>query len=544
MKGGLVKRSLWVAGPLVACLLLAMFASLATASNRLSTTTTITCPHRVTYTGLAQTPCTASVTGPGLNQTLTVRYSRDNVDAGVVFAKARFWGNSTYRPSEASTWFKITKAASTTMVFCKTATYTGTPVTPCWAKITGVGGLKEFSRPEPTNTVNPFSPTTVDNSMYPGDRRPIGWWKFRHNVNAGTLTAWASFGYAGDQNHFGSTDWTKFTILKAPTTTTVTCPTLKMSPTFTGLPLTPCTVEVTGAGGLDLTTLTPRYKHNVNAGWKTASASYTFKGDKNHLGSSDLTWFSIVKASSTTTVTCPTTPTYSGLPLKPCSVLVTGAGGLSLTPTPTYKSNINAGTMTASASYSYKGDPNHTGSSDSVKFSILRASSTTMISCTTPTYTGHPLTPCTAKVTGANLVVNVPSSALTFGGDTTNAGTTTATASYTYPGDTNHLTSLPVTVSFTINKADQTPLSITDPGTVLSGTAGVQLATTGGNSLNSVTWLKLTTGTTATNCAVSGTGLLADTGGGDAGKTCVVQATEPGNSNYNDAVTKRTITFS
>ena len=51
MKGGLVKRSLWVAGPVVGCLLLAMFAGLATASHRLPTTTTITCPHRVTYTG-------------------------------------------------------------------------------------------------------------------------------------------------------------------------------------------------------------------------------------------------------------------------------------------------------------------------------------------------------------------------------------------------------------------------------------------------------------------------------------------------------------
>src|SRR5271167_4602875 len=89
MKGGLVKRSFWVAGPVVGCLLLAMFASLATASNRLPTTTTISCPHSVTYSGLPQAPCTASVTGTGLNQTLTVRYSRDNTDAGVVFATAR-----------------------------------------------------------------------------------------------------------------------------------------------------------------------------------------------------------------------------------------------------------------------------------------------------------------------------------------------------------------------------------------------------------------------------------------------------------------------
>ena len=33
--------------------------------NKASTTTSITCPTGVTYNGFAQTPCSASVSGPG-----------------------------------------------------------------------------------------------------------------------------------------------------------------------------------------------------------------------------------------------------------------------------------------------------------------------------------------------------------------------------------------------------------------------------------------------------------------------------------------------
>ena len=54
--------------------------------------------------------------------------------------------------------------------------------------------------------------------------------------------------------------------------------------------------------------------------------------------------------------------------MTPCSVSVTGAGGLNLTPTPSYTNNINMGTATAS--YTYAGDANHTGSSDSKNFTI------------------------------------------------------------------------------------------------------------------------------------------------------------------------------
>ncbi len=97
-----------------------------------------------------------------------------------------------------------------------------------------------------------------------------------------------------------------------------------------------------------------------------SSTSAAFKQDVN-------------KASSTTTVTCPVSITYTGSALTPCTVSVTGAGGLDLTPDPTYTDNTNVGTATAS--YTYTGDTNHTGSSGSDSFEIEQAPSTTTVTC-------------------------------------------------------------------------------------------------------------------------------------------------------------------
>src|SRR5438093_4552494 len=125
--------------------------------------------------------------------------------------------------------------------------------------------------------------------------------------------------------------------------------------TFTGSAQTPCSVAVTGAGGLNETP-TPTYADNTGAG--TATASYTFAGDANHDGSSDSKPFTIGKATSTTLVTCATGPfTFTGSAQTPCSVAVTGAGGLNETPTPTYADNTNAGTATAS--YTFADDAKH-----------------------------------------------------------------------------------------------------------------------------------------------------------------------------------------
>ena len=94
-------------------------------------------------------------------------------------------------------------------------------------------------------------------------------------------------------------------------------------------PLTPATVTVTGAGGLNLTPAA-NYANNTVAG--TATASYTFAGDANHIGSTDSRPSPSTKPTSTTTVTCPAAFHVYGLTAEPATVTVTGAGGLNLTP--------------------------------------------------------------------------------------------------------------------------------------------------------------------------------------------------------------------
>src|SRR5205807_10631563 len=110
----------------------------------------------------------------------------------------------------------------------------------------------------------------------------------------------------------------------------------------------------------------------------------------------------VLQASSTTTVSCPASVPYTGAAQTPCTVSVTGAGGLSLTPTATYTNNTNAGTATAS--YTFAGDANHTGSSDSKTFTIPQASSTTAVveGPTRATYTAtvRPVAPATTPPTG------------------------------------------------------------------------------------------------------------------------------------------------
>ncbi len=128
----------------------------------------------------------------------------------------------------------------------------------------------------------------------------------------------------------------------------------------------------------------------------------TFDGDSNHTGSTDSKSITIAKASSSLTVNCPASATYTGSPIELCTASYSGAGDLSGTLTPTYADNVNVGTATASAIFG--GDPNHEGSGSSATFEIIKASTTTTVTCpTSATYTGSALAPCSVTVTGANL---------------------------------------------------------------------------------------------------------------------------------------------
>src|SRR6185436_17469349 len=110
--------------------------------------------------------------------------------------------------------------------------------------------------------------------------------------------------------------------------------------------------------------------------------------------------YTIEAAASTTVVTCPASVTYNGTAQTPCTVAVTGAGGLSLTPDPTYASNTNAGINTASANYTYGGDANHSGSADSATFAIAKAAVTATAGGGSTTFDGSTHAPTACVVTG------------------------------------------------------------------------------------------------------------------------------------------------
>src|SRR2546427_3995821 len=83
-----------------------------------------------------------------------------------------------------------------------------------------------------------FPSTTLSRSNLSLTPNPV----YANNTDAGTASA--SFTFAGDANHDGSSDAKTFEITKAPSTTTVTC---TPTETYTGAAIEPCSVAVTGA---------------------------------------------------------------------------------------------------------------------------------------------------------------------------------------------------------------------------------------------------------------------------------------------------------
>ena len=109
---------------------------------------------------------------------------------------------------------------------------------------------------------------------------------------------------------------------------------------------------------------------------------------------------------------------------------------------------INVGTVTATANFVGSDGNTITGSAN---YDIVAAQAHVSVTCPTVSYTGASQQVCTAVVTGPLLSQNVP---VTYSGDTTNAGTYTASATWAptsnnYLGDTN-------TATGTITKATGT----------------------------------------------------------------------------------------
>ncbi|WP_323097567.1 PxKF domain-containing protein [Intrasporangium sp. YIM S08009] len=402
---------------------------------RFQPTVDVQCPTSATYDASAHL-CTATVKGVSTEldgADVALDYgTHGNVDAGDVTATGSFAGDANHAPASNSASFTIDKAKSAVAVTCtQPVTYTGSPVAVCSASVTGVGGLN-----------SPVDVTYTD------------------NVNAGTATAWATFD--GDANHAGSSGDKAFTISKAKSEVTVTCPT--DAPVYTGAAIEPCSATVTGVGGLNKAVSPVTYTNNVNTGTAAASASYA--GDTNHEASLGGASFTIAKAGSTVTVSCPESRVYTGLALTPCTAAVSGAGGLTGGITPVvHTDNVDVGTASARADFA--GDANHNGSTGGATFSITKAASTVAVSCpASMVYTGSALTPCSATLTGPGL----QATGLTVS-YSNNTGAGSASASATWAGDSNHVGASD-SQSFAITRAPSNlevscPASVTYDGSAL-----------------------------------------------------------------------------
>ncbi len=134
----------------------------------------------------------------------------------------------------------------------------------------------------------------------------------------------------------------------------------------------------------------------------------------------------VSKAQSTTTISLAAGPfTYTGSPITPATVSVTGAGGLKESPTPTYTNNTNAGTATVS--YTFAGDANHEGSSATETFTIGKATANITLTNLVHTYDGTvksaTATTSPTELTGVSISNN----------GKTNAGTYAVTATLDNP---------------------------------------------------------------------------------------------------------------
>ena len=177
------------------------------------------------------------------------------------------------------------------------------------------------------------------------------------------------------QGTLAEKDYT-FTFVAGQLTVTIATPTFTLlcpEVTYDGNPHS-CVGGAVGVDGKTVVAGTWVY----NPASETDTGSYPETGtftstDTNYLGGSATGTLIIDQASSSVTLTCPSSVPYNGAAQTPCTASVTGAGGLtqSLTSAIAYTNNTAIGTATASASYA--GDTNHKASSNTVTFAISGA---------------------------------------------------------------------------------------------------------------------------------------------------------------------------
>ena len=382
-----------------------------------------------TYTGAAQTPATVAVTGAGGLSLTPLAVYANNTDAGTATASYSYAGDANHSASSDSKTFTIDKAPSTTVVTIVGGpfTYTGAAQTPATVAVTGAGGLS-------------LTPLAV----------------YANNTDAGTATA--SYSYAGDANHDGSSDSETFTIGKASSTTT----TMGDGPfTYDGTTHTGGSGTVTGAGTITGTATVTYTGDQVNAGTYHVTAHYA--GDTNHEPSDGAAVAIVIGKGASATTTVGAGPfVYDGTTHVGGSGAVTGAGGLSTSATSlTYTGDqVNAGTYYVTAHYA--GDANHTPSDGAaVAIVINKANATVSVSGYTGVYDGqaHGATGSAKGVGGAVLSgLNLGASFTNVPGGTAHWTFTDATGNYN-----NASGDVAITISFGTCSAASGPGNVVLP---------------------------------------------------------------------------------
>ena len=188
----------------------------------------------------------------------------------------------------------------------------------------------------------------------------------------------------------------------------------------------------------------------LNAGnGQTLHVDFTPTDAANYNTASKDVTINVLKASSSTVITCPSNVTYTGSALTPCTATATGAGGLSVSVSVVYGNNTAAGTATADATYA--GDSNHNSSTATQKtFTIDKANPVCTVTGYDVTYDAqaHTATGECLGVEGETLAgLDLTGTTHTAAGDYPTDGWTFTDSTGNYNDDTG-------TVADSIAKAD------------------------------------------------------------------------------------------
>jgi hypothetical protein len=417
---------------------------------------TVTCsPTSVAYTGAAQTPCTATVTGDGLT-TINVPAASltfaNNINAGTVAnptasASYTWTGDANHTGNTGSATFTITPAAITITANNQTKTY-GTALNLGTTAYTVTSG----------SLINAGDITGVTlTSTGAAAGAAVGTYPIAPSLAVGPNVANYTITYANGQ----------LAVNAAAATVKITCP---ASVEYTGSAIAPCTAAATGAGlgtGRDVSSFIV-YSNNVQVG--TAGASITWS-DANHAASSDAGSFQITPIALTITAADQTktygdTFTFIGHEFSITSGSLVGTDSISA---------ITLNSAGAFATASAAGSPYAIVPSNAVGnglgnysityanglMTVLKADTTITIICpASVAYTGSAITPCTASADGPTYSTPVDISDLIGYVGNTDVGFAGATV--LWPGDPDHLPSIAGTsfqitpLALTITASDQT----------------------------------------------------------------------------------------